>query len=273
MARGQNNHHVLPLFCDDLIASTVDMTPGCFGAYLRILCYAWTRGGVPNDEEACSRIAGGLTGGDWKVIRQRLVVLDQGTDDERLSHQRLELERANVAERRESKSRAGQEGAKKRWGDRSPPQTAWQNDGSAMPVPLAERCDSIGKTIAPNPYPNPYPFPEETHTHTHSADAGFAAGWAAEAWGEFVARWNATERAARWEPLLAPSGWVDHAASPGWLSKAEQAMARLPRCEYFDRPLAVTKFFEFVDRILAGEFDAPKSSGSPRRRQAAGGKL
>jgi uncharacterized protein YdaU (DUF1376 family) len=55
MARGRNSHHVLPLFCDDLIASTVDMTPGCFGAYMRILCYAWTRGGVPNDEQACSR--------------------------------------------------------------------------------------------------------------------------------------------------------------------------------------------------------------------------
>ncbi len=39
MARNENNHHVLPLFCDDLIASTVDMTPACFGAYMRILCY------------------------------------------------------------------------------------------------------------------------------------------------------------------------------------------------------------------------------------------
>lgn len=57
---------------------------------------------------------------------------------------------------------------------------------------------------------------------------------------------------------MAPTGWVDLAASPGWLERARQAMARLPGCRYFDDPLAVTKFFDFVDRILAGEFDNPK---------------
>ncbi len=69
MARKPDSHHVLPLFCDDLIASCVDMSPMRFGAYMRILCYAWTRGGVPNDEQACSRIAGGLDHADsWHVL-------------------------------------------------------------------------------------------------------------------------------------------------------------------------------------------------------------
>jgi hypothetical protein len=57
---------------------------------------------------------------------------------------------------------------------------------------------------------------------------------------------------------MAPAGWVDLAASPGWLERARQAMARLPACKFFENPLAVTKFFEFVDRILAGEFDNAK---------------
>jgi hypothetical protein len=57
---------------------------------------------------------------------------------------------------------------------------------------------------------------------------------------------------------MAPAGWVDLAAAPGWLDRARQAMAKLPACKFFDDPLAVTKFFEFVDRILAGEFDHPK---------------
>ena len=48
MARKADSLHVLPLFCDDLIASCVDMTPACFGAYMRLLCYAWTRGGIPS---------------------------------------------------------------------------------------------------------------------------------------------------------------------------------------------------------------------------------
>jgi hypothetical protein len=35
-------------------------------------------------------------------------------------------------------------------------------------------------------------------------------------------------------------------------------MERLPRCQFFENPLAVTQFFGFVDRILAGEFDHAK---------------
>lgn len=73
---------------------------------------------------------------------------------------------------------------------------------------------------------------------------------------------------------MAPDGWVDRAASPGWLAKAREAMARLPACEFFDTPLAVTRFFEYVDRILAGEFDTAKQDGrDARRRQPAGGNL
>lgn len=116
-------------------------------------------------------------------------------------------------------------------------------------------------------------FLEETHT-LHTANGDFSQpGWAADEWGRFVASWNVTERAARWEPLIAPSGWVEHAAAPGWLDKARQAMARLPRCEWFEKPLAVTKFFEFVDRILAGEFDHAKQEHGKSRRQPAGGNL
>ena len=88
-----------------------------------------------------------------------------------------------------------------------------------------------------------------------------------------MASWNVTERAARWEPLTAPAGWVAYAASPGWLDKARQAMARLPRCEWFDTPVAVTRFFDYVDRILAGEFDNEKHNAVRGRRQPAGGNL
>jgi len=81
-----------------------------------------------------------------------------------------------------------------------------------------------------------------------------------------VAVWNATPKAAKWTPLVAPDGWVDAAASPGWLQKARLAVERLPRCLYFDKPLAVTQFIleRFVDRILAGEFDNAKSRPKER---------
>jgi len=87
-----------------------------------------------------------------------------------------------------------------------------------------------------------------------------------------VGRWNVTDRAKPWWPLTAPGGWVDYAASPGWLARAGEALERLPACEFFETPLAVTKFFEFVDRILAGEFDhARHHAGSGR--QTRGGNL
>lgn len=115
---------------------------------------------------------------------------------------------------------------------------------------------------------------EEKHTHTHTrAENDFperGGGWASEAWESFASRWNSTERARPWTALTAPDGWVDLAGRPGWLEKAGEALDRLPGCNFFEQPLAVTKFFEFVDRILAGEFDHAKTNGRPRRQLAKG---
>jgi uncharacterized protein YdaU (DUF1376 family) len=244
MARKPDSHHVLPLFCDDLIASCVDMTPACFGAYMRLLCYAWTRGGIPDDEAACARITGGMEPGDWSAIRSRLLVLDDG----RLTHQRLELERVAVSEIREKRAEAGRMGGR-------PKANGKQNESKTK----ASDKQSESKTKAPNPSPS-LPSSGNTHTPPDGGNEFRKPGWAADAWAEFVAKWNATDRAAKWEPLTAPAGWVDHAANPGWLERAQQALARLPACKFFENPLAVTKFFEFVDRILAGEFD-----NQPRR--------
>lgn len=117
-------------------------------------------------------------------------------------------------------------------------------------------------------------FLEDKYTHTQAADADFRKpGWAADEWQRFVAVWNATERASPWVHLTAPSAWVDHAASPGWLERARAAMAHLPQCQWFDQPLAVTRFFEYVDRLLAGEFDNPKQDVRGRKRQPTGGNL
>lgn len=127
-------------------------------------------------------------------------------------------------------------------------------------------------SLLPSPHSlNPSPL---ENTHTHGGNEFRRPGWAAEAWAEFVPIWNCTDRAARWEPLIAPSAWVDYAASPGWLDRARLAMERLPQCEFFEKPLAITKFFEFVDKILAGEFDHPKHDArKQRQRQPAGGNL
>jgi hypothetical protein len=117
-------------------------------------------------------------------------------------------------------------------------------------------------------------FLEDTHTHT-GADDFRQPGWAADEWQRFVTVWNATERAEPWPHLTAPDGWADLAASPGWIQRANEALARLPSRAYFERPLPVTRFFDFVDRIRAGEFADQKvqHQARGRSRQPAGGNL
>lgn len=282
MARNTNNHHVLPLFCDDLIASTVDMTPSSFGAYMRLLCYAWTRGGVPNDEQACGRIAGGFAKGDWKAIRQRFILLDEGKETERLSHQRLELERAAVAEMKEAKSRAGQDGARKRWAGRLSKNDEWQNDGRPIPVPMAEPCDGNSKAIAPTPNPSleaerqyaraggdpPVSLRNGKQPDPHADEEFRRPGWAHDEWSKIVHAWNVTERAVPWTPLTPPNGFADLAASPGWVDQAMTAIGLLPACQRFQRPVPWTQFVRDMDRILAGEFRDPPE---PRRELVAAG--
>ena len=48
-----------PLFADDFIAGTVDLSPNEFTAYFRSLCFQWGKGGLPiNDERRMLRITG-----------------------------------------------------------------------------------------------------------------------------------------------------------------------------------------------------------------------
>jgi len=86
----------MPFFVDDFFVSTASMTQSQVGAYTRLLCHCWSEGGLPNDAEACSRIAGGIPPEDWLVIRKRFSVYDEGTSEERLCHKKMEEVRTSV---------------------------------------------------------------------------------------------------------------------------------------------------------------------------------
>ena len=86
----------MPFFVDDFFVSTASMTQAQVGAYTRLLCHCWSEGGLPNDAEACSRIAGGIPAEDWLVIRKRFSVFDEGTSEERLCHRKMEEVRTSV---------------------------------------------------------------------------------------------------------------------------------------------------------------------------------
>ena len=251
MARKPDSHHVLPLFCDDLIASCVDMSPMRFGAYMRILCYAWTRGGVPNDEQACSRIAGGLDHADWVAILSRLCLIDAGTPSERLSHQRLELERHAVAELKAKKAEAGRMGGRAKANGK-------QSGSKPLAEHLANAKQTASKTLAPTPTPSPC---IHTHTNDESGD-----GKPAELWSSFRERWNGTSGAEPWLHANPPAGplWEDRISDPAWLEQYPLAMQKLCGLKRFKNPVTLTQFLDagWVGRILAGDFSkAPQSRG------------
>ena len=159
---------------------------------------------------------------------------------------------SRLSELSKERSKNGSKGGSKRQAKQK--QTLKQNGGVSVSV-----SDSVSSL-------------EESNTHTDCVNEFRQPGWASEEWEAFVEVWNRTPRAGKWPHLTAPDAWLDLAASPGWLDRARAAMARLPQCEYLERPMAVTHFFNSVDRILAGEFDTAKQS-TRRKRQPVGGNL
>lgn len=248
MAGAQVDHYI-PFFGRDFYASTAMWTAAEVGHYIRLLVIQWDSGHLPADLERLELISPGISA-VWGLLQTKFPLGDDG----QRRNVRMEEHRAKAQELKAKRAKSGRSGGSKSQANRQ--QTGKQNASKPQ-------ANGQAKTKPPSPSPSPSSsLREEEHTHRtrESGDDFGQPGWAAEEWDRFVAAWNATQRAAKWTPLMAPSGWVDLAASPGWLDRARQAMARLPACRYFDDPLAVTKFFEFVDRILAGEFDNPKKS-------------
>lgn len=266
----------MPLYVRDFLTSTLGWTAEERGHYLTLLMVAWDRGSIPAELDQIERLSPGVTA-CWQMLADKFPVAEDGFR----RNPRLEKHRGKCVElkgkRVEAAKRAAAAKAAAAAARANGEQTQSNRDANAEQS-LSNREPNANH---PTPTSTPTPTPTSTsslreeikHTHTHGGDEFRKPGWAADEWQRFVASWNVTERAEPWRPLTAPDSWVDLAASPGWLDKARQAVARLPRCEFFQRPLAVTKFFEFVDRILAGEFDNARQGVRARTRQPTGGNL
>ena len=267
----------MPLYVRDFLTSTFGWSAEERGHYLTLLMLAWDRGGIPAELEHLERFSPGITA-VWPMLADKFPICEDGQRrNARLEQHRdrcVELKEKRVeAARRAAAAKAAAIAARAN-GEQTQSNrgaNAEQTQGSRDPNVIHPTSTSTS-TSTPTSTSS---LREEINTHTHTAaDAEFRQpGWAADEWARFAASWNVTERAEPWRPLTAPDSWVDLAASPGWLDKAKQAIARLPRCEFFERPLAVTKFFEFVDRILAGEFDNARQDARGRKRQPTGGNL
>lgn len=93
----------------DWTDATAVMTDEQAGAYIRMLCWAWKNGGLPNDERAIRQL-GRWSRPAWQRI-WTVVGLKWELRGGRLVNPRQELERAETLRR----SNAARENAEKRW--------------------------------------------------------------------------------------------------------------------------------------------------------------
>ena len=257
----------MPLYVRDFLTSTFGWSAEERGHYLTLLMVQWDRGTLPAGLEDLERLSPGV-GTCWVALECKFPVCDDGAR----RNQRLEQHKERSLELKAARSDAGKMGNASRWGrkaiangsqsDRKRIANGSQSDRKAIANGIAKRSPPTSTSTSTSSLRE-----ESSHTPRTRGDDEFRKpGWAGEEWASFVAVWNATAKAAKWTPLVAPDGWVDAAASPGWLQKARLAVERLPRCLYFDKPLAVTQLLQagWVDRIIGGEFDNPRQKPSGR---------
>jgi len=111
---------------DDFIGGTCDLSAKEVGAYIRLLCFQWTKGKIPSCRNKLSRIAG------TSVTPEVLSKFPGGMNE------RLESERIKQHDYREAKKKAGENGAKKRW----------QSHSTPIVLPLA---NTIANDSSPSP--------------------------------------------------------------------------------------------------------------------------
>lgn len=104
----------MPVYVDDLIGSTADMSAEEFGAYVRLLCHIWSRGPLEMDDAVCCRIAG-VKLRVWRRIRKRFEPCKRQDGTDGLSHPRLEREKFERNFRAEERANSGRKGALARW--------------------------------------------------------------------------------------------------------------------------------------------------------------
>jgi len=140
-------------YADDFLAGTAEMTAEEVGAYIRLLCHQWTKGGIPNDESRVARMAGiahtepnGVAIGSpsLRYVLAKFVASEDGM----LRNARLERVRAEQDDFRKKQAQNGQKGAEKRWGNGKP-------NGTAIATPLAKRCPDDSPPVSVSGFQSP----------------------------------------------------------------------------------------------------------------------
>lgn len=113
------------------------MTNEEVGAYIRLLCHQWNRGGLDADEDRISRMAGAMPVPSLGYVLAKFLPCPDG----KLRNIRLEMEREKQTAFRAQQAEKGKKGAEKRWNDS-------RSHNPAMPVPSPNHS-------SPSPSPSP----------------------------------------------------------------------------------------------------------------------
>jgi len=123
----------------DFLLGTALFSASEVGAYIRLLCYQWQEGSLPNDENLLTRLACSSLSDVQAIISK----FQQGTDG-KLRNRRLEEVRKELIASRKRRSNAGKQGGR--------PRKAMLSDS------LNEE-----KAIQSSPSPSPSPSPSTFH--------------------------------------------------------------------------------------------------------------
>jgi uncharacterized protein YdaU (DUF1376 family) len=138
------------------------------GAYIRLLCYCWQHGTIPDDADQLARLIG--KGASTTVARVVQAMFQQGPEEGKLIHDRLEQERDKQAQWREKSSAGGRKSAEMRKGGSRVVQPPYQPKGN---------------TPSPSPSPSPSPITEKTKTAAAPPPLPFSSESFAESWADF----------------------------------------------------------------------------------------
>jgi len=109
-----NKAPAFPLYASDFLTDTISWDISEVGVYFRLLCAEWLNRELPNDQVELARIAG-CSPKRFQKVWSKINFKFQENDTGGLVNNKLEKIRTEQIKHRESRSKAGKQGAKVKW--------------------------------------------------------------------------------------------------------------------------------------------------------------
>lgn len=178
-------------YADDFVAGTVDLPSEEIGPYILLLCYQWSKGFVPDDDNVIRRIARITQAFSLSGIRSKFQLTPEG-----LKNTRLEQERQKQYDYRQKQAKNGQKGGRPKG-----------LDNPSLSFGLTQ---TISQTKAKKSSPSPSPSPISLEREYPEPSRPTMAEVLAKADTIGLAPWKAAD----WFNEMEGGGWKDHAHRP-----------------------------------------------------------